>query len=403
MQKCDKSKLSILNSRKSCPQPLGEQNGGMLMYTIRERALWICFCYLFVLAIGPALAAQEAPPFKYDPNWPKLPLPNKWTMEGVMGMHVDNGDHIWVLQRSSDFDQDKTENYASLNPPTAECCVRPPAVLEFDTNGNLLKGWGGPDADPDWGATHTILVDKKGIVWLGTPGGVLKYDGNGKFLSRLGEPQKEGVNGRAQNNQSHKLSGQPAGMDLDEDAHEIYIADCCVNKRVVVWDSDTGEFKRAWGAYGTSINQIDNNPSPRHNPSGPPAKYFDQVHCVKISRDGLVYVCDDRGDRIQVFTKQGKFLKEFFVANTTLDRGSVASIDFSSDPQQKNVFVADMMDSVVWILNRDDGVIVGKIGGMGHSGGLFHWVHVISMDSQGTLYAGEIDSGKRVQKFVPVR
>jgi DNA-binding beta-propeller fold protein YncE len=171
-----------------------------------------------------------------------------------------------------------------------------------------------------------------------------------------------------------------------------------------VFDSDTGKFKRGWGAYGKPLSEIDNNPQPPHDPKGPPAAQFKSpVHCVRISNDGLLYVCDRAGDRIQVFTKQGKFLKEFFIANETLRGGSAGSVDFSPDPGQKYIFVADIVNNVVWELERETGKIVDKIGHHGHAGGQFHFVHVATMDSKGNLYTGEVDSGKRVQKFVPVR
>src|SRR5882672_8488384 len=87
----------------------------------------------FVLAIaGAALLFQQGansaeggpvPKFTYDGSWPKLPLPNKWTFEGITGLAVDKDDVIWVLNRPGDFDIDpifhvpeKTENYAALNP-----------------------------------------------------------------------------------------------------------------------------------------------------------------------------------------------------------------------------------------------------------------------------------------------
>jgi len=170
-----------------------------------------------------------------------------------------------------------------------------------------------------------------------------------------------------------------------------------------VFDLDTGKFKRGWGAYGKPLSEIDNNPQPPHDPKGPPAAQFKSpVHCVRISNDGLVYVCDRGGDRIQVFTKQGKFLKEFPVANNS-GSGTVGSISFSPDPQQKYIYVPDMMDSVVWILNRSDGAVAGRIGHSGHGPGQFHGLHVATMDSQGNLYTGEVTTGKRIQKFVPIK
>jgi hypothetical protein len=370
----------------------------------------ICFVCLASLAAGLAAGAQAPPRYKFDPDWPKQ-LPNNRTFEGITGMYVDKEDHIWVLQRPRDFD--KTENYAALTPPTAECCAQPPAVLEFDAEGNLLQAWGGPGYAPGWPSSeHTIFVDRQKNVWLGGAGAgdtLLKFTNEGKFISEFGHrgpvvaPDQTGRQ-KQDNQQTTLLLRGVAAAYLDEDAKELYIADGYLNKRVIVFDAETGAFKRGWGAYGVALSEIDNDPLPAHDPAGPPAKQFrEPVHCVQISADGLVYVCDRGGDRIQVFTKQGKFLQEFFVANQTLDRGSVGSISFSADAKQKYLFVADIMNNVVWMLNRSDGAVAGKIGHAGHNGGQFHWLHVAAMDSHGNLYTGEVDSGKRVQKFVPMK
>ena len=361
-------------------------------------------CFL-VLVVAPA--AAKDPVYKYDPAWPK-PLPNNWTMAPVTGMFVDSDDHIWVLQRPRDLD--KTENFATLNPPTAECCVQAPAVLEFDIEGNLLKSWGGPGHAPGWPSSeHTIFVDKQKNVWLGGAGAgdtLLKFTSDGKFISDFGHrgPAAPAGGTKQDNQQTSLLLRGVAAAKLDEDAHELYIADGYLNKRVIVLDSETGAFKRGWGAYGIPLSEINNDPAPPHDPAGPPPKQFrGPVHCVQISNDGFVYVCDRGGDRIQVFTKQGKFVKELVIANKTLERGSAGSVNFSPDREQRYIFVADIMNNVVWILNRSDGTVAGRIGRTGHAGGQFHYAHVATADSHGNVYTGEVDSGRRIQKFVPVK
>jgi len=369
------------------------------------------FCFIAGLAVflflsaGPATHAQSAPRYQYDSTWPKE-LPNNWSMEEITGMFVDKNDHIWVLNRPRDIATD--ESFAMLNPPSAECCIAPPAVMEFDTSGNLLKSWGVPGSVPGWPSSeHTIFLDKAGDVYIGGAGAgdtLMKFTNDGKFLSDWGHrgPTVPPGQRQQQNNQETDLLLRGvAAATLDESAQELYIADGYLNRRVLVYDSETGAFKRGWGAYGIPLSQIDNDPAPPHDPAAPPAKQFrGPVHCVQISADGLVYVCDRGGDRVQVFTKQGKFLKEFIVANKTLDRGSVGSLSFSPDPQQKYIYISDIMNNVIWILNRNDGSVVGRIGHMGRNGGQFHWVHIAVTDSRGNVYAGEVESGRRAQKFM---
>ena len=369
-------------------------------------------CGVSMMATGqPAstagMSAGGPPKYKYDPSWPKE-LPNKWTFEGITGMYVDKYDVIWVLNRPRDFD-DK-ENAAAVVPPAGECCVPPPAVMAFNPAGDLLHAWGVPNSVPGWPKSeHTIFTDRAGSVYIGgaqAGDGLMRFTADGKFISDFGHrgPAGDGAGQKQDNQQTDLLLRGVAAATLDEDAHELYIADGYLNRRVIVFDSETGKFKRGWGAYGKPLSEIDNNPQPPHDPKGPPAaQYKSPVHCVRISNDGLLYVCDRGGDRIQVFTKQGRFLKEFFIANETLRGGAAGSVDFSPDPEQKYIFVADIVNNVVWELERESGKIVDKIGHHGHAGGQFHFVHVATMDSKGNLYTGEVDSGKRVQKFVPVR
>ena len=128
---------------------------------------------LWFAANGVSKSTQGLPIYKVDPFWPK-PLPNKWIMQGVPDLVVDKDDHIWVMNRPRDIMPD--ESGAATDPPRTDCCKAAPAVLEFDTEGNLIKGWGGPGYVPDWpapgierpgpGAEHGIVVDREGNVWI---------------------------------------------------------------------------------------------------------------------------------------------------------------------------------------------------------------------------------------------
>jgi hypothetical protein len=341
------------------------------------------------------VVAQEPPKFKVDPSWPKE-LPNNWIMGQVGGMAMDRHDHIWVLQRPGLDTVD--ELGAAQTPPLSQCCFAAPPVLEFDTNGNLLQSWGGPGEGFDWPKReHGIYVDKDDNVWITGAGTgdrqILKFKNDGHFLMQIGHPSADPVNSLRTD-----ILGLPAGMELDSQAHEIYIADGYMNKRVIVYDSDKGTFKRLWGAYGNPPSDADPGP---YNPAAPPDRQFrNPVHCVHISRDGLVYVCDRVNDRLQAFTKQGKFVKEFFVRPQTLAIGSVWQFTFSADENQKYLLVADGENNVIWTLRREDGAVVGQTGHNGRNAGQFHWVHQIVSDTQGNLYTGEVDTGKRIQKFI---
>lgn len=357
------------------------------------------FCFLSVGACPPVCAQTTAPQYKVDPSWPQQ-LPNNWIMGQVGGLTVDRENHIWVLQRPKSDTPD--ELGAEQTPPRSECCVAAPPILEFDAQGNLLRSLGGPGQGYDWPASeHGIHIDKKGNIWIAgnapVDRQVIKFSPEGKFLMQIGHPVPAT---QPADSSSHDLLGRPSGIAVDDEAHEVYISDGYMNKRVIVFDSETGAFKRLWGAYGNPPNDADPGP---YNPAATPDQQFrNPVHCVHISNDGLVYVCDRTNDRIQVFTKQGKFLKEFFVRKETLGQGDAWDFAFSTDAQQKFMILADGEDNVLWILERDSGNVLGETGHSGRNAGQFHWVHQIAADSDGNLYTGEVDNAKRVQKFVLV-
>jgi DNA-binding beta-propeller fold protein YncE len=338
--------------------------------------------------------AAQAPSFQVDPLWPK-PLPNHWIIGSTIGVSVDAQDHVWIIHRPDTLVANETG--LANNPPTASCCRPAPPVLEFDQAGNLIGHWGGPGPGYEWPqSNHGITVDYKGNVWIGGNGAkdaqVLKFTQDGKFLLQIGHFDKS--RGSSDTENLH----QAAKIYVDAAANEAYISDGYGNHRVIVFDADTGQYKRMWGAYG---NKPEDTNFGRYNPNAPPLQQFrNPVHCSEIAKDGLVYVCDRTNDRIQVFRKDGTFVKEAFVQKTTLGSGSVWDIAFSKDPQQKFVYLADGSDEKVFILLRETLEVVSSFGDGGRWPGTFFGVHSIATDSKGNIYTTETYEGKRVQRFL---
>ena len=347
---------------------------------------------LMMMFALPALA-EEPPRFQVDPSWPKT-LPNNWILGQTAGVAVDAEDHIWVLQRPGSLTND--EKAATLNPPTSKCCAAAPPVLEFDADGNLLRAWGGPGAGYDWPANeHGISIDPNGFVWIGgngeKDGQYLKFTRDGRFVLQIGRPGDQ-----TSSNDTTRL-GRAADAEVDAIAHEVYIADGYFGHRVIVFDADTGAYKRHWGAYGNAPADAKLDP---YNPASP--QFGNPVHCVKIANDGLVYVCDRTNNRIQIFHKDGRFVKELVIEPASRAQGSVWDLDFWIDPAQTFLLNADGTNNEIRTLVRATGEIVGAFGRNGRKAGEFHWIHNLALDSKGNVYTTEVDTGKRAQKFVHV-
>ena len=361
---------------------------------------------ILALGVGQAVLegtqsqAVQAPGFEVDPFWPK-PLPNHWILGSTIGVGIDSRDHVFIVHRGQSTLQARTESGADANPPMGECCRAAPPVLEFDAEGNLVNSWGGPSGEYVWPlSNHGIAVDHKDNIWIGGNGSdssrsdsqILKFTHDGRFLMALGLPNQR------PNSNSMEHFGQVAKISFDPAANEAYVADGYGNKRVAVLDMDTGKIKRYWGAYGHKPD--DTNPG-RYDPDAPLAQQFrNPVHCAEPSHDGLVYVCDRPNDRIQVFKKDGSFVKEERIAPRTLADGSVWDIAFSKDRQQKYLFLADGKNEKVYVMDRQSLQILTSFGDGGRQPGQFFAVHSIATDSKGNIYTTETYEGKRVQKFV---
>ena len=337
----------------------------------------------------------QAPMFEVDPLWPK-PLPNHWILGSAIGVTVDSQDHVWIIHRRNTFNE-RTEIGAAADPPTSECCIPAPNILEFDQEGNLVGFWGGPGEGYDWpSSNHGIAVDHMDNIWIGGNGSddahILKFARDGTFLMQIGRP------GASRGSHDTENFGGVAKIAFDADANEAYIADGYSNKRVAVIDMDTGELKRYWGAYGNEPDDTDIGP---YNPDDPPAQQFrTPVHCAEPTSDGFVYVCDRPNDRVQVFQKDGTFVRELIVAPATRGDGSTWDIAFSKDPEQTFIYLADGKNEKVYIIHRETMEILTSFGDGGRQPGQFFGVHSIATDSRGNIYTTETYEGKRVQKFV---
>lgn len=339
-------------------------------------------------------SGEDGPRYAVDPYWPK-PLPNNWLVGQVAGIATDRQDRIWVLHRPRTLTED--ERGATLTPPRSRCCVPAPPVLVFDRAGNLLKWWGGAGAGFQWPANeHGIYVDAAGFVWVGgnaeTDHQILKFDENGRFLLQIGR------SGASLGSNSTEQLGRPAHMEVDLAANELYVADGYQNKRVVVFDATSGAYKRHWGAYG---NRPSDDRMAAYNPQSP--QFANPVHCVRVMREGTVFVCDRANNRIQVFRKDGTFVRQIVHEEKTLGSGSVWDLVPSEDPSQRYLLLADGSNNQVFILERESGRRVGAFGRNGRHAGDFHWVHNIAVDSRGAVYTAEVDTGKRAQRFERVR
>ena len=407
------------------------------------KRLTACLTAAGLIVLGAVVLTQtsRAPKYGVEVYWPRPFTNHSWVLGSITGVTVDAQNHVWVVHRGNDSLENNEKGMALTPPSSSVCCTAAPPVLEFDQAGQLVSSWGGPGAGYQWPASlGSLAVDGKGNVWIaaagleptpaapsrandavvgeteaaargrrggGTPpppvdAHVLKFDRTGKFLLQIGAPGK--IEGPA----STTTLNRPAAVAVDTAANEVFVADTG-NRRIVVFDADSGAYKRHWFAYGEKTAGA--APAP-YVPDDPPARSFRDVTCVEMAKDGLVYVCDRSSDRIQVFRKDGTFVKEAAVSKKTLgatvtgqfgvvsSRGSVWDLAFSSDGRQQYIFVADGHDKKLLILDRESLAEIGSIGSGGRYPGQFLAVGSIATDARGNIYAGEQHHGKRVQKFV---
>lgn len=354
-------------------------------------------------------AAQESlspamPVFQVDPAWPKLP--NDWVLGVTSAVATDSRDHVWILHRPRGV-QEPLKSRAA------------PAVLEFDADGKFVTAWGGPAEGYDWPDNeHGIFIDQKSNIWIGGSGAtvkaeprsddmILKFTNQGKFIMQIGRRTQNKGNADTMNVR------QPADVFVYPKTNELFVADGYGNRRVVVFNADTGAFKRMWGAFGNKPEDAPPNPAAepaagggrgaavKLDTEGPGSPQFSNpVHSVKISNDGLLYVADRSNRRIQVFTPEGKYLRQVFINRAGPSNGSVAGLAFSPDREQQFLYAADYGNSHIVVLNRKTLDVLYQFGTRSEAPGEFRGPHHIAVDSKGNLYVAEVNPGNRAQKFL---
>ena len=339
-----------------------------------------------LLAAPLQAVAQGVPEFELDPLWPQLPLGDNWLTGGLGGMCIDSRDHIYLLNRQNVVEDDL--DGARLAPP----------VIELDPDGAVVRGWGDPDLIG--GRLHDCHVDTDGNIWLvaAATGYIQKYSGDGsELLMQIGETgvydSSDGTRRGTPLNSDRAQFFLPAAIDVDPINGDIYLADGELpggNTRIAVLDKN-GMFLRQW-RLNRAVGE----------------EAIELPHCLRLSNDGLVYVCDRRADRIQVFDKQGNLVQAIDTTFTPMTspagrssgaRGSAVVLAFSPDPEQQFMYVINQNSVMVDVYQRENGGLLGSFGGgPGRYHGQFELPHGIGVDSKGNVYVEE-QEGRRIQKY----
>jgi len=328
---------------------------------------------------------RSVPTFEVDKTWPKVPA--KFKLGDPSSIAIDAQDNVWVLHRPRTL----------LKPEEAKMAA--PPVIVFDAAGNYVKAWGGDGNGYEWPQReHGIHIDSKGFVWLGgnncpTNGiknlkpvaddQLLKFTQDGKFVMQIGKSnQSKG------NNDTRNLH-RPADVQVLASTNELFVADGYGNHRVAVFDADSGAFKRMWGAFANKPVDDDNcevvTPKTFSDP-GP--QQLSIVHAIRVAKDGTVYIADREYRRVQMFTKEGKFVKQLVRPNEPFGR----NLALSPDADQQFLYVGG--GKGVYVVDRKTLEVVGNVVPAGVVGP----GHQIATDSKGNLYIAA--TGMGMQKLV---
>ncbi len=344
---------------------------------MRQATIFVMF------AAAACLTARAEPSFEVDSSWPR-PLPERWINGQIGGVCVDSHDHIVIVDR-----RNITEEEAETNVPA-------PTFVMFDLEGNVVDSWGDSDVVP--AGVHGCSFDADDNVWIaGNQDAVVqKYSHDGEMLLQIGTrglfDTDDGTIDGALTNESRERLHRPSGAVVDPETGEVFIADGYGNKRIVVFDAD-GQYLRQWGHLANAGERE----------ARTPGTFTEVVHCIEMSRDGLVHVCDRQGDRVQVFDRMGEHVRDIHIPTERPNaRGTAWWVAFSPDDAQQYLYVMNGGQERVHVIDRESGETLSTFGRPGHYIGNFTHGHTIATDSAGNLYVAETNFGRRVQRFLLV-
>lgn len=371
----------------------------------------VCGALAIAVAIfcpSPLRAQTGVPKFEVDPSWPK-PLPGRWVTGEMGGVCVDSQDHVFIAQRVNDVGG-MDGHLEGLTSDELNAGQPAPPVIEFDAEGKVVNSWGDPKLLPK--DLHGCAIDRDGHVWLdGSEDGIIQeYSHDGReLLLQIGKKgvfdSSDGTVTGTPLNSSTSQFFRVSEIGFDPHNGDVYVADGHAkgrggnNYRIVVFDKN-GKYLRQW--------KLHRSPEEAGTAAAP------TVHCVRVSNDGLVYVCDRWMNRLQVFDRMGIFQKNMpfaFKIWTPIPQtgtgsrkdamlvGSVSSVELSLDPGQKFMYAINEIDEEIDIVDRATGKVLGSFGRPGHQVGEFMHAHTMALDSKGNIYVGESVEGRRVQKF----
>jgi DNA-binding beta-propeller fold protein YncE len=326
-----------------------------------------------------AAQGRSLPTFEVDKTWPKVPAGMK--VGDPSSIAIDAQGDAWVLNRPRTLKGDD-KNHAA------------PPIMIFDPNGNYIRGWGGDGQGYQWPEReHGITIDYKGFVWLGgnscptngLPGlrpvaddQLLKFTQDGKFVMQIGHSNQS--KGNADTVNLHR----PADVQIDPSTDELYVADGYGNHRVAVFDANNGKFKRMWGAFGNKPVDADSCAIISYKDFAEPGRpQFSVVHAIRVAKDGMVYVADRENRRVQMFDRNGKFIKQIMKGDEIFAR----NLAFSPDAEQQFLYTG--YGKGIAVLDRKTLEYLGTI----QPPGILGAGHEIQSDTKGNLYIAQTGTG----------